>query len=112
MKGGIMMTISIAFGGINIGWIIGLIFLLIIVWYFTKMGKTSNQDRKNGPSTRDVIEKEFEEGEISRKQHHDIVEKLNDPPTLKDPTALEHTPDYDPAKPLPEGENLVDPREV
>lgn len=97
--------------GLSTGWIIGLVFLLIIVLYFVKMGKTSNQDMKNGPSTRDIIEKEYEEGQISRKQRHDIEEKLNDPPTLKDPTALEHTPDYDPAKPLPEGEDIVDPRE-
>ncbi len=104
------MIISII-NGFSIGWIIGLVILLIIVFYFVKMSQTSNQDRKNGPSTRDVIEKEYEEGIISRKQRHDIVEKLNYPPTLKDPTTLEHTPDYDPAKPLPEGENLVDPRE-
>lgn len=105
------MTISII-NGFSIGWIIGLVFLVLIVFYFVKMSKTSNQDRKNGPSTRDVIEKEYEEGTISRKQHHDIVEKLNDPPTLKDPTALKHTPDYDPAKPLPGEENTVDPTDV
>ena len=105
------MIISII-NGFSIGWIIGLIFLLIIASYFVWVNRTSNQDRKNGPSTRDIIEKEYEEGQISRKQRHDIVEKLNDPPTLKDPTALVHTPDYDPAKPLPEGEDLVDPREV
>ena len=97
--------------GLPIGWIIGLIFLIIIVVYFIIVSKTSNQDRKNGPSTRDVIEKEYEEGKISQKQRHDIVEKLNDPTTLQDPTALEHTPDYDPAKPLPEEESHVDPRE-
>lgn len=97
--------------GLPIGWIIGLVFLLIIVLYFVKISKTSNQDRKNGPSTRDIIEKEYEEGQISRKQRHDIEEKLSDPPTLKDPSSLEHTPDYDPANPLPEGEGIVDPRE-
>lgn len=97
--------------GMGIGWIIGLIFLLLIVFYFVKMGKTRNQDRKNGPSTRDVIEKEYETGEITRKQRHDIEELMDDPPTLKDPTALKHTPDYDPAKPLPEGENPANPTE-
>ena len=105
------MTTSII-DGFSIGWIIGLGFLLIIVWYFVRMSKTSNQDRKNGPSTRDVIEKEYEDGKISRKQHHDIEEIMSDPPTLKDPTSLEHKPDYNPAKPFPEGEDLIDPREV
>ena len=88
--------------GMGIGWIIGLIFLLLIVFYFVKVSKTSNQDRKNGPSTREVIELEYEAGEISRKQRRNIEEKMDDPPTLKDPTALKHTPDYDPAKPYPE----------
>jgi hypothetical protein len=95
--------------GMGIGWIIGLIFLLIIVGYFIWTKRTSNQDRKNGPSTRDIIEEEYEEGEISRKQRHDIEEKMDDTPTLKDPTALKHTPEYDPAKPLPEEEDSLEP---
>ena len=105
------MTISLI-NGLSIGWIIGLIIVLIIIWYSVRVGKTSNQDRKNGPSTRDIIEKEYEDGKITRKQRHDIEEKMSDPPTLKDPTSLEHTPDYNPAKPFPEGGDLLDPREA
>lgn len=104
-KGDIMTTNTILFlGNMGIGWIIGLIFLLLIVWYFVKISKTTNQNRKNRPTTKEIVEKEYEEGEISRKQRHDIEEKMDDTPSLKDPTALKHTPDFDPAKPFPKGD--------
>ncbi len=83
------------------GWIIGLISLLIIVWYFIRISKTTNQNRKIRPNTRDIIEEEYKQGEISQKQRHDIEEKMDDSPGLKDPAALKHTTDYDPAKPFP-----------
>lgn len=62
--------------GMGFGWIIGLIVLVVMIWFITKALKQNNNQFQPDKSALDILEERYARGEINKEEFEEKKKSL------------------------------------